>query len=183
MMGRLAYSRVYLAGPISYADDYGHGWREYVSKWLQKRNIVVLNPCDKTKFISNEIDEADDFVKYLQSLKDTGEYDKLGKIVKRIRQIDLRCVDIADWLIVYIDIDVPIMGTAEELFWANRCKKPILVVCKQGINKLNDWLFGCLPIEFFFNSFDEAFGYIKHIDEDVEVDDLGRWVFFDYCNI
>ena len=47
--------------------------------------------------------------------------------MKQIRPVDLRMVDICDFLIVNLDLEVHATGTYEELYWANRCIKPILV--------------------------------------------------------
>ena len=42
-------------------------------------------------------------------------------------------VDICDFLVVNLDLDVHATGTYEELYWANRMKKPILVRIEQGM--------------------------------------------------
>jgi hypothetical protein len=46
--------------------------------------------------------------------------------------MDLRVVDIVDFLIVYVNTDAYTVGTWEEFFWANRAKKPLFVVVEGG---------------------------------------------------
>jgi len=178
-IGRLKHTLVYLGGSIDFAPDLGIGWREKITPWLENRNIKVINPCNKW-FMEEKFKEGQDFVNYRNNLKESGDFDELSKIMKEIRHIDLRLVDYASWLLVYIDMSIPHFGTIEEFTWANRCKKPSIIICKQGKKSLSDWAFGCIPHTNIFNNFNEAKEYIRHIDEDNNIDDLGRWVFMDY---
>jgi len=58
--------------------------------------------------------------------------------MKQIRPVDLRMVDICDFLVVNLDLQVHACGTYEELFWANRMKKPVLIRIEQGIEHTPD---------------------------------------------
>ena len=64
--------------------------------------------------------------------------------MKEIRNVDLRMVDISDFIIANIDLDVHACGTYEEIVTANRQKKPIIVRMKQGKSHAPDWLLGML---------------------------------------
>ena len=79
-----------------------------------------------------------------------------------------------------LDLDVHACGTYEELYWANRCKKPIIVRVAQGVEQTPDWLFGTLPFEMIFSTWDEVKTYLQHVAHDPVIERLGRWYFFDW---
>jgi hypothetical protein len=68
----------------------------------------------------------------------------------------------------------------EELFWANRMKKPILVRVEQGKRNAPDWLFGTLPHQLIFSTWNEVVTYLRHVAKDEYVDHLRRWRFFNF---
>lgn len=47
-------------------------------------------------------------------------------MMKVIRSVDLRLVDISDFMIVNLDLETHPCGTLEEIFWANRQKSRYL---------------------------------------------------------
>lgn len=112
-----------------------------------------------------------------EALKRT-DYDEVTRLMKATRNVDLRLVDSADFMIVNLDLDSRPCGTWEEIFTANREKKPIIVKCKCK-QELPPWLFAVCPHQLFFETWDEIKEYVRHIDQDQYVDKLGRWVFFD----
>ena len=87
-------------------------------------------------------------------------------------------VDISDFLIVNLDLDVHPCGTYEEIFWANRQKKPIIVHMVQGKQKCPDWLFGTIPHEMIFSSWEEIKNYLVEINHSEEIKTFNRWYFF-----
>jgi nucleoside 2-deoxyribosyltransferase len=98
--------------------------------------------------------------------------------MKTIRAVDLRLVDMSDFLIVNLDINTHPCGTLEEIFWANRQKKPIIIHMEQGKNQTPDWLFGTIPHQMFFSTWDEIKQYLVHIDTSENIDTHKRWYFF-----
>ena len=60
-------------------------------------------------------------------LKLEKKYEELSGLMKTIRSVDLRLVDISDFLIVSLDLNTHPCGTYEEIFLANRQKKPIII--------------------------------------------------------
>lgn len=178
-MERLKGSRVYLCGPIDNAADYGQGWRNNLKPFLKKLGIVCIDPCDKP--IDDQYKEGPEFIKLRKTFKRIGDWAALQKMMKKVRVFDLRCVDIVDFLIVYLDLDLTICGTWEELFWANRQKKPVLIMCKQGVQNIPDWLFGTLPYQHFFNDWLSLQEYINMVNSsELEPDHYKRWTFFQY---
>jgi hypothetical protein len=111
-------------------------------------------------------------------LKDKESYDELSNMMKTIRAVDLRLVDISDFLIVNLDLNTHPCGTLEEMFLANRSKKPVVVHMEQGKKNTPDWLFGALPHSMFFSTWDEVRSYLSHIDADRYINHENRWRFF-----
>jgi hypothetical protein len=177
-MGRLNKFRVYLAGPIDRAEDHGVGWREDISPFLRSIGVQIFNPCNKPINIGLENIEKRE---YRQKLKQEQKYDELSKEIKLLRIIDLAMVDKSDFIIAYIDTDIHLTGTYEEIFWANRLKRPILICCKRGKVDIPDWLFGVLPHQFFFDTWTDLKQYLLYVNDlNNEPKHYKRWTFFDY---
>jgi len=179
--GRLYGSRVYLVGPIDRAKDNGVEWRKALTPFLKEKGIVVLDPTDKKIDMGLENIENRERRLYL---KQTKQYDLLSQEIRLLRRVDLRQVDISDFIIVNLDIEIPMSGTAEEIFWANRLKHPVIIMCPQGKDRVFDWLWGTLDHNLFFNNWDEVKGYINQIDNPgYSLSNDKRWILFDYKNL
>ena len=136
---------------------------------------VVFNPLNKPTEAGKE-DEQTHITKC--RLKEHGLYDELSSLMKEIRATDLRLVDISDFLVVNLDINTHPCGTLEEIFLANRSKKPVVIHVEQGKKHAPDWLFGTIPHAMIFSKWDEVRDYLSYIDSSAEIDDCGRWRFF-----
>jgi hypothetical protein len=179
MYNRLNNQRVYLAGAMDRVADRGNGWRNNITPFLEHLGVVVFNPIKKPTIIGQE-DEVTH--KYKLKLKEELNYDKLSKVMKVIRSVDLRLVDISDFMIVNLDLYVHPCGTYEEIFWGNRQKKPIIVHMVQGKQKAPDWLFGTIPHEMIFSSWLEIRDYLNHVNTYPNIETFNRWYFFDAKN-
>jgi nucleoside 2-deoxyribosyltransferase len=178
-MNRLNNQRVYLAGAMDRVADRGNGWRDSITPFLESLGVIVFNPIKKPSSIGQE-DEATHHLK--KDLKNQQKYDDLSKLMKQIRSVDLRLVDISDFLIVNLDLDVHPCGTYEEIFWANRQKKPIIVHMVQGKNNAPDWLFGTIPHQIIFSSWEEIQTYLNNINTNIQIETFNRWYFFNAKN-
>lgn len=171
--------------------DGGVEWREDLTPFLQSLGIIVLDPCKKPTKIAYEGKEQREI---RRELLRNYKFDECAKQMKEIRRVDLRMVDVSDFLIVYWDMDVHICGTLEEVFLANREKKPVLAMCKQGKRGMPHWMFGVLPHNYFFDNWDDIKYYIGNVHNndahwvtdintmnttDILKDDK-RWTLFDY---
>jgi nucleoside 2-deoxyribosyltransferase len=176
--GKLTNHRCYLAGPIDNANDDGVGWRQLATPYLLERGIQILDPTDKpvSQCRFNEIGDEKDMIKKMIKLE---RWDELRDIAKEIVLIDLRMVEVADFLIAYIDPDMHICGTYDEIFEALRHRKPTLVVHKGGKSRMSMWLRGKLNHNFVFESFEDVFNYIDALHDGTVEPDYTRWVFFD----
>jgi nucleoside 2-deoxyribosyltransferase len=175
-MGRLYLNRVYLAGPMDRADDGGLQWRAKLTPWLNSRGIVVFDPTNKPCELGQETPETR---QARREARDRGDL-SLMLADKPVRQVDLRMVDISDFLIVNLDMEQQPCGTFEEVFLANREKKPILAHSPKGNLHAPDWMYWTIPPEHVFGSWEDIQSYIDHIDSAPlsEVNTLRRWVFF-----
>lgn len=173
---RIKKQRCYLAGAMDRVSDRGATWRDEITPMLENMGISVLNPLKKpsTAGIENE-----DTARFKLKLKKTKDYDNLTSLMKEIRAVDLRLVDISDFLIVNLDLDVHPCGTYEEIFWANRQKKPIIIRMVQGKTNAPDWLFGTVPHQMMFSNWTEIMDYLIYINTGRDIEHLGRWCFFE----
>lgn len=175
-MNRLKNQRVYLAGAMDRVADRGNGWRDQITPFLEDLGVIVFNPIKKPTTIGKEDAET---YRYKLKLKAEKNYGELSDLMKVIRAIDLRLVDISDFLIVNLDLDVHPCGTYEEIFLANRSKKPVIVHMEQGKNNAPDWLFGTIPHQMIFSTWEELRSYLQYIHSDAEIEHYNRWRFFD----
>ena len=175
MNKRLYKQRVYLAGAMDRVADRGRGWRDQITPFLEDLGIVVFNPIKKPTVVGKE-DDATHQVKL--ALKKDKRYEELSSLMKTIRAVDLRLVDISDFLIVNLDLDIHPCGTYEEIFWANRQKKPIIIHMVQGKENTPDWLFGTIPHDMIFSSWDGVRNYLSYINSNTEINTHKRWYFF-----
>jgi nucleoside 2-deoxyribosyltransferase len=175
-MNRLKNQRVYLAGAMDRVVDRGSTWRDNITPFLKDLNVVVFNPIKKPSIEGSE-DAETHAIKV--KLKKEQRYDELSSMMKTIRAVDLRLVDISDFLIVNLNLEHYACGTWEELSLANRSKKPILVHIEQGKQHTPDWLFGTLPHQWFFSEWSDLKNYLLHVNTDENIEHYNRWRFFD----
>ena len=174
-MNRLINQRVYLAGAMDRVPDRGTTWRDNITPFLQSLGVVVFNPISKPTDVGLE-DQDTHTIK--TKLKEMKRYDELSNMMKTIRAVDLRLVDMSDFLVVNLDLNTHPCGTLEEIFWANRQKKPIIIHMVQGKDHAPDWLFGTIPHQMIFSTWDEIKQYLKHINSAENIDTHKRWYFF-----
>lgn len=171
MQNKLNGLRAYLSGPMEFADDSGTKWRDQITPFLKDMGIIVLDPTKTTHQGKSE----SDLHKEIQHLKKAEEWHKLSEMFKPIRNFDLRLVDVCDFMIVLIDQDIPMCGTWEELFLANREKKPILLVWQGGKSMVSSWMFATIDPSYIFADFDSLKERLISLNNDeYPMDD--RWV-------
>lgn len=176
--GRLTNHRVYLAGPIDHATDDGVGWRASITPHLNKMGVTILDPTNKptSQCKWNEIGDEKDHIKRLVNLQ---RWDELRNLAKEIVLIDLRMVEVSDFMICYIDKDIHLCGTYDELFEALRRRKPTLIVHKGGRKEMSMWLRGKVNHNFVFETFEDLYSYLEALHDGTVEPDYTRWVFFD----
>ena len=74
-------------------------------------------------------------------------------------------------------------GSYHEMFVAVGQKKPVLIRCEGGKERLPNWMFGVTPHQMVFSTWDELMGYLNHVDSDEQVEHYNRWRFFDFNKV
>lgn len=171
----LSGMRTYLVGAMDRVQDGGIGWREYITPMLTQMDINVIDPCKKP--IKNVSEDTLTRQK-IEYYKQTGQFDKIRSSYSHIRNADLRCVDISDFIIAQIDTSIHMCGSYEEITTANRQKKPILIWCKQGKSNAPNWLFFMLPHQHIFGSSEELITYLIDVNSTTNTSKLKRWFFY-----
>lgn len=181
-MNRLKNSMVYLSGSMDRViAGGGIQWRKDLTPFLRNRGVIVLDPTNKPKCVLGKTaDESVESREKAIKLKNEGYYDEFASHYRPIRNIDLRFTDKADFLIVHLDMNEKPFGTINEISIAIQQKKPIIIHCPYGKKEVPNWIWGAVPHELFFSTWDEVKEYLRHVDEDENVDDLGRWYLFDF---
>lgn len=167
---RLSGMRTYLVGAMDRIPCGGTVWRNKIMPHLSALNISVINPCDHPLEQVSVRDSITD-------LKQSGNFADIRKQFGQIRNIDLRCVDVCDFIIAHVDVNVHACGTYEEIVTANRQKKPVLIWCEQGKSQAPNWLFFMLPHEHIFDNMDALLEYLNQINSQNDILDLDRWIF------
>lgn len=176
LVNNLKHTRTYLVGAMDRVLDGGVGWRQRITPILQSMNVTVLDPCNKP---INGVKEDSCTRNKIEEYKQTGQYSKIKEEYSIIRNADLRCVDISDFIIAHIDTDIHACGSYEEIVTANRQKKPVLIWCEQGKQNAPNWLFFMLPHEHIFSSMNELIDYLQNINQLKDTTSLKRWFFLE----
>ena len=179
-MNRLKGMSCYLCGPMDRVSDGGVKWRQDITPQLKDLGVGVLDPCDKP---SNYATEDSDTRQIIDYCKENGNFDSISTIMKPICAVDLRMVDIAHFLVVNLDLDVHMCGSYHEMFVALGQKKPVLIRCVGGKEKLPNWMFGVLPHEMVFANWFQLMDYLHHVNNDEVVEHYNRWRFFDFDKV
>ncbi len=143
--GLLNGSCCYLSGPMEFVKDHGVAWRrEFITKAINAGlSIEFFDPTNKP---GNQyrFGESKDYQAQLQR---EGRWLELQQYVENYRHVDLRLVNISDFLIVLVDPEVHMCGTYDEVFLAKREHKPMFFLCKGGLYTLPRWLFDIITLE------------------------------------
>lgn len=175
LKNNLSRMYTYLVGAMDRVNDGGVEWRQKITPILKNMNINVLNPCSHQ--IKNIIEDRNTR-NIIENYKETNQFDRIRDEYGHIRNADLRCVDISDFIIAQINMETHMCGSYEEIVTANRQKKPIILWCEQGKKNLPNWIFLMLPNEHIFESMSDAIMYLEYINNISDTSNLSRWIFF-----
>lgn len=176
----LSGMRCYECGPIDRV-NWGTAtqWRQDLKPFLFNLGIGVLDPCDKPCDTGVE----DENLKHeVQECKNNGEWDEAIALMKPVAAIDLRMVDIADFVIMYLNLDSHMCGSYHEAFLAISQKKPLLIMCQQGKENVPNWMFGVMPHEHMFSNWYELKQYLERVNKGSEPH-LNRWRFMNMAHV
>lgn len=181
-MGLLEGLRCYLVGAMDLENDHGVIWRLELKPMLEARyGLRVRIPRVLAEYLEEYGYSDDQIEKWL----DEGNYSAIYELIRILRHSDLREVDQADFIIARIHPNHYTCGSYEEIFLADRQKKPVLLWIEgdqgeKGYVAAPRYLWGCFRHRWFFASKEEILEYLDKVDrEDEAVIDYSRWEFFE----
>ena len=168
--------KFFLSGPIDRAADDGIKWRKLFKRQCKENGLKIkfLDPTDKPKGLGSEI--GDEKLR-IQKLMSQRKWVQAQNEVKNFRRFDLRMVDACHCFIIYIDLNIHMCGSYDELNTAERQNKPIFVVMADGQSKYNipTWLVASISEGEVFESIDELVDHLKLLNDGKIIFDR-RWV-------
>lgn len=174
-MNVLEKTKTYLVGPMEFVTD-GSSWRERVTEELAPLGITCFDPYKKP--FESDIKEDKETQARLIADRESGNLEPIHEHMKEIIAADLAMVDRADFIIAYLNPNVPTFGTMHEIVVANQAKKPIFIFVEGGVRKTPLWMLGLLPVKYFYNNLDELLFTIKQINSGGIPIDSKRWRLF-----
>jgi nucleoside 2-deoxyribosyltransferase len=154
----------------------GESWRDKVSDTLTQMGVVCFDPYKKP--FESDIKEDKESQNELREKRANGNLQDVHDHMREIIAADLAMVDRADFIIAYLNPDVPTFGTIHEIVVANQAKKPIFVFVEGGVKKTPLWMLGLLPVKYFYDDLDSLLKTIVDIDSGRKQIDSKRWRLF-----
>lgn len=170
-MGILNKTKCYLIGHMEFQN--GRGWRQDLKETLAHTNITFFDPYNKP-FI-NDVEENEKARAILKPQMAAREFEIVADRMKKVRATDLRLCDVSDFIVGSINPSIASWGTAEEIYWSNRMKKPIFLHVEGGKEKTPLWLMGTLPHRYFYDTMEDMIEMINKIDRGEKEIDSDRW--------
>lgn len=156
--------RIYLSGAIEASVD--DLWREVPKESLKERfGLEIFDPFS---------DPKQQWTQPLIQARAEKDYQTMIRIAKAFVRKDLCLVDRSDFLICYLPYKIPTTGSIHEIVVSNNAKKPTLIVCPQGKEYAPFWLWGFIPEECIFGSWEELYEYLEAVNKG-EHRDNNRW--------
>ena len=141
--GYLSGARVYLSGPMdsvaSRADEKNSGWRVRVGQFLRSFGATVFDPWSKPEVRGlqdyGREDETTVEVREKWSFEPTPRGAKArtecAATFWETMHVDLRMVDVSDFVVAYCPTNIYSVGTPHEIVVARQQHKPVLFVSPQ----------------------------------------------------
>jgi hypothetical protein len=131
--------RIYLSGPIEYAEDHGVGWRNEVKKAFEGSNIQIIDPCDSSDRLLafHGIESVADYHQLKYGTDD--EQERFRFATQSLIDFDLEEVRKADLLLTKIS-QVASGGTSGEITLARFLNVSILAFCTDEIKEVSGWV-------------------------------------------
>lgn len=165
-MGILTGKTLYISGPIEHSN--GPNWRIEPKKVLTEDfELDVFDPFD---------DPKQQWAIPLKEARNNNDYEEMRRIAKHFVRKDLCLVDRSDFLIAYLPYKVPTTGTYHEIINSNNAKKPTLLVSDGNKANIPLWLWGFIPHEFMFGSWEDLYTYLREVEAGLHRDN-NRWAY------
>ena len=182
-MNRLKNTRCYLAGAIEKESYSGSQWREKVKSDLSNLGIHWLDPTKKPTTVGIEDSET---ALSLRRARNDLNGTLVKSLMKPIRHVDLRMIDISDFVIVRIEPSLPTFGTHEEVDRAINQNKPVLIMVEGGLEVAPFWWFDKVDLTLLFGNWSNLYTYLDVVahssckDISIMEESNWQWIFFDW---
>jgi nucleoside 2-deoxyribosyltransferase len=164
-MNYLRGKKVYLSGPIHFANDCGVAWRDLITPRLRELGLEVLDPCKKVVNGAIDLSEVGKNKDKFQEMIMQEDWSRVKKEFWPIVRADLRAVDHCDFVICDYDPLIPMVGTIHELVVATFEKKVILLKYdKDQLKNFNPWIAALIKEHHFFDEWDKMMEHLKKVD-------------------
>lgn len=174
-MRHLNGKSVYLSGSMHSLNDCGTSWRDDITPRLESMGITVLDPCKKIILPQNGADEIGADKERFRKIAVAEDWKKLKEDFWPVVRYDLRCVDLANFIIFNYDASVPTIGTIHELVVATFEKKVILLKYNRSqLHLFNPWIATFIKENHFFYDWEHMFEHLEKVDSGVR--DTSLWV-------
>jgi nucleoside 2-deoxyribosyltransferase len=179
-MGKLRGNITYLAGSMDNDPTGGNDWRDEITPFLKSKGVGVFNPCHKPMTSAVEDGKVRENISQLKKEK---RFAEIKEIMREIVYTDLRMVDKCDFMILNIEPDVHMCGSYHESNYGIMEHKPIIILCRKGVEFIPNWLYGIIDIETMFDSVGGVCEYLDKIDSGAIVPSYRKWKFFDFSMV
>ncbi len=136
----LMNSRVYLSGPMDFVasrqNEKDFGWRSKIKSYLKSKGVIVFDPWEKPEVVGiHEYGKEDATTLEIRKEWSFGNDDASSEArancadqFSKTVHIDLRMVDISDFIIAFCPTNIYSVGTVHEIVVARQQSKPVLFV-------------------------------------------------------
>lgn len=133
-------ARAYLSGPMDFvasrAFEREYGWRNRVEEFLQSLGVTVFNPWHKPPVKGFDMYGEEDVKStatrdkwtFADGRRGAQTRSKCAEAFWETLHIDLRMVDMSDFLVAYCPTNIYSVGTPHEIVVARQQRKPVLFV-------------------------------------------------------
>lgn len=138
--GFLRNARVYLSGPMDFVHcrktEKETGWRVRISEFLQTLGVTVFDPWSKPQVLGlygygregEKTSEIRDKWTFEETEEGRANRKGCADFFRETMHIDLRMVDVSDFLIAFCPTNIYSVGTPHEIIVACEQHKPVLFV-------------------------------------------------------
>lgn len=138
--------KIYLAGGMENAPNFGVEWRERAEKWLTKAGWDVHNPCTKETTIFKRRGVKGSTYHKLKTKKTLDIY---VSIMKDLIDFDKEVIRNVDMVLVYWD-EYVYGGTIDEIGYARENSVPVILMSKLPLRRISGWVLGRADGNVFF---------------------------------
>ena len=161
-MHKLRNTICYLSGPMEACKDGGVMWRREIIKKFEKVGIDIkcIDPTNKPGGHETMQEEKD----FMDKLRREEKWYEMVNYVKAFVRLDLRYLDLSDFIILAVDKNTHMCGSYHEIVQAQIQKKPRFAIVNGGLKNMPSWLFSIFNPSDVFDNMDDCVQRIADLD-------------------